>query len=229
MERTATGTFTFLAPAVAAWLCGCVQTPPPTFSDLPPHVLNYAAAPVRADVSPPPARSKPQIQSVKEWEAAGYRPWRHVVVHHSASERGNAEMFDKYHREQRGWDELGYHFVITNGRDGADGKVEVGPRWRTQKWGAHCGGTPNNEYNNYGIGICVVGDFSHRLPSKAQRASLRRLVLYLIRKYSIPPDQVIGHCDAPETQTACPGSALHRYVRETLRPELRRLAAADRR
>ena len=43
------------------------------------------------------------------------RQWRYVVLHHSATDSGSAAEFDKLHR-RRGWDELGYHFVITNGK-----------------------------------------------------------------------------------------------------------------
>ena len=128
-------------------------------------------------------------------------------------------MFDRAHRA-RGWDELGYHFVIDNGHGGSDGRVEVGSRWIKQKWGAHCGGTPNNEYNNYGIGICLVGNFSKKLPSARQLRSLKKLLIFLMQRYNIPPSNVIGHRDAPGATTACPGDALYRYLNTVLRPEL---------
>ena len=43
------------------------------------------------------------------------RPWRYIVIHHSATDAGNAGTFDLQHR-RRGWDELGYHFGIDNGQ-----------------------------------------------------------------------------------------------------------------
>jgi N-acetyl-anhydromuramyl-L-alanine amidase AmpD len=144
------------------------------------------------------------------------RPWRYIVIHHSATDSGSAGAFDAQHR-RRGWDELGYHFVIDNGQGGPDGNIEVGSRWRSQKWGAHCGGTPNNEYNNYGIGICLVGDFSSSPPSEAQLAALRRLAADLALTYGISPEDIICHCDAPNATTECPGAALRAYVRGTLR------------
>ena len=145
------------------------------------------------------------------WAASNARPWRHIVIHHSASAGGNAQQFDVAHR-QRGWDELGYHFVITNGQGGADGLIEVGSRWHKQKQGAHCGGTPANEYNELGIGICLVGEFSSDMPTPAQVASLERLTWYLMRTYRIGPDQVITHQDAPNAHTECPGGRFHTYV-----------------
>ena len=80
-----------------------------------------------------------------------------------------------------GWDELGYHFVIGNGRGTPDGMIEVGSRWHKQKHGAHCK-TPDNYFNNHGIGICLVGDFTKRRPSAAQMASLEQLVRFLSNK-----------------------------------------------
>jgi hypothetical protein len=152
------------------------------------------------------------------WAPSAYdRPWRYIVIHHSDTQVGSAEIFDAAHRA-RGWDELGYHFVIDNGRGGGNGQVEVGSRWTKQKWGAHTGNTPGNDYNNYGIGICLVGDFSGHLPSQAQLASLRKLVLYLSDRYHIDASHVIGHRDAPNADTQCPGDSLYRYVYSDLRP-----------
>jgi N-acetyl-anhydromuramyl-L-alanine amidase AmpD len=144
--------------------------------------------------------------------AGASRSWRYVVIHHSATAGGNAEQFDVSHRRDRGFDELGYHFVIDNGSGAPDGRVEVGPRWPKQKHGAHTGGTPNNEYNELGIGICLVGDFTWRSPSSAQLASLERLVAYLVETYGIPPENVITHRDAPGAHTECPGRLLDAYV-----------------
>ncbi len=177
---------------------------------------------VKLTKAPPPRASGSVPRS---WIPGVYeRPWRWIVIHHSASDAGSAEIFDRWHRA-RGWDELGYHFVITNGHGGRDGQVEVGSRWRKQKWGAHCGGTPHNDYNNYGIGVCLVGDFSEKLPSQAQLRSLKKLVTFLARRYAIDPLHVIGHRDAPNAATACPGDALHRYIRTDLRPSLRQMAS----
>lgn len=151
-----------------------------------------------------------------KWQARNPRPWRYIVIHHSATSSGSAASFDIIHR-RRGWDELGYHFVIDNGRGGPDGRVEVGSRWKSQKHGAHCGGTPDNEYNELGIGICLVGDFTGHMPSEAQLASLRELTFYLMRTYRIPPENVIGHYQAPLAHTACPGGRLQAYVNSTFR------------
>ena len=205
-------------------LSGCSVAP--LRSELPYRPLNLEGGPgPKTFAAQRPSPEAGQVQQ-SEWSVGARRPWRYIVVHHSATNVGNAAEFDAAHRA-RGWDELGYHFVIDNGNGGPDGCVEVGSRWTTQKWGAHCK-TANNEYNNYGIGIALVGDFRTSMPTDRQLASLRRLLKYLMETYDISPEAVIGHCDAPGTSTECPGHAFHAFLNGRLRPELvHRLAAGQ--
>ncbi len=130
--------------------------------------------------------------------------WKCIVVHHSGTSAGCASVFHQAHLD-RGWDELGYHFVIGNGTGSSDGQIEVGSRWYKQKHGAHCK-TAGNWHNEHGIGICMVGNFEHGRPSARQLASLDKLVKFLMAKTSIPAGKVIGHREAPGTHTVCPGS-----------------------
>lgn len=139
------------------------------------------------------------------WNVPISRQWKHIVVHHSASPTGNAASFDRTHRD-KGWDGLGYHFVIGNGSSSGDGQVEVGYRWAQQMQGAHAG---NYEFNQHGIGICLVGDFEkHGPPSAAQMNSLRSLVAFLQARCSIPTNEIIGHGNVPGRNTECPGRYL---------------------
>jgi N-acetylmuramoyl-L-alanine amidase len=131
--------------------------------------------------------------------------WTWIIIHHSDSAYGSAAIIDKWHRD-RGFDELGYHFVIGNGTNSGDGQIEVGPRWTKQKWGAHDNAL-DNRYNTNGIGICLVGNFNDTRPTPKQIHSLVRLVVYLMRKYDIPADRVLGHGDTKVTQ--CPGRYLN--------------------
>jgi len=214
-----------LLTAVAGLLAaGCQQAPRVVIEHLPADRIVPDPTPSRGKPAPRPKarRAKPRGRS----DAAGAwtprnavaRPWRWIVIHHSATDAGSAAIFDRMHRA-RGWDELGYHFVINNGRGQTDGKVEVGSRWAKQKWGAHCK-TPDNAYNDFGIGVCVVGDHSAALPSSAQLRSLVKLVTFLSIRYDIDPARVIGHRDAPGARTECPGDALRRYIHATLRAKL---------
>lgn len=82
-----------------------------------------------------------------------------AVIHHSASGDVSAEVIDKWHKE-RGWDGIGYHFVIR-----ANGSVEEGRSLK--KRGAHAKG------RNGWVGICLTGRDSF---TKAQVDSLVRLL-----------------------------------------------------
>lgn len=156
-------------------------------------------------VSAPVVSEGGPVTADPEWDIPIAREWRHIVIHHSASTSGSASAFDKAHRE-RGWDGLGYHFVIGNGSLSGDGEVEVGYRWKRQMQGAHAG---NAEYNQAGVGICLVGDFQNGgRPSSAQLASVRRLTRFLQVKCGIPTYEVIGHGNVPGKSTECPGRAL---------------------
>ena len=128
--------------------------------------------------------------------------WKCIVIHHSASDSGGAVRIDQWHR-QRGWDELGYHFVVGNGTDTRDGQIEVGPRWTSQKHGAHTK-TDDEFYNQHGIGICLVGNFDNYAPSELQMQSLAKLVSYLCREYRIPASQIYTHGGVTH-KTDCPG------------------------
>ena len=130
--------------------------------------------------------------------------WECIVVHHSATDFGGARRFDKGHKN-KGWDGLGYHFVIGNGTRSGDGQVEVTARWPAQKWGAHAK-TADNRFNEQGIGICLVGNFDLDRPTPAQLQSLARLTAHLMQTYRIPAANVVGHRDTKATE--CPG----RYV-----------------
>lgn len=143
----------------------------------------------------------PELASIRDQlDVEKLWPWRHVVIHHSGTSWGNAERFGKFHREERGWEGLAYHFVIGNGSNSGDGEVEVGYRWKEQKRGAHAG---VDEYNRYGVGICLVGNFEETLPTPNQMRSLYRLVTYLLARCGMGPANIIRHRDIGDK--LCPG------------------------
>ncbi len=128
--------------------------------------------------------------------------WKYIVVHHSATDMGSAEIFNTAHKN-RGWDEIGYHFVIDNDTAGkSDGQIETGPRWTKQVDGAHCKAGSMNER---GIGICLVGNFSKTRPTAAQMNSLVHLVNILRKYYGIPKNRILGHGNVSGAKTECPG------------------------
>ncbi len=147
----------------------------------------------------PPKKVEPYI--IRQLDRYSVRDWKYIVLHHSGSVSGSAAEFDKFHRVTRGWENgLGYHFVIGNGNGSGDGQIEIGSRWINQIDGAHAG---VQEYNHYGIGICLVGNFNESSPTAAQMASLSALVEYLQQRCHIPSENIVMHRHF--RQTECPG------------------------
>jgi len=98
-----------------------------------------------------------------------------LVIHCSDSPQGRGDdvsTIDRWHRE-RGFDEIGYHFVILE-----DGTIQEGRS--LSKKGAHAIG-----YNDY-VGICLIGIDTF---TTKQFDSLEEL----IRSFDVVTDNVIGH------------------------------------
>lgn len=144
----------------------------------------------------------------------------HIVVHCSDLEFGTTEGIRRYHTETKGWKDIGYHYVIENGRASSkniirvsgDGKIECGRDERTD--GAHSRGM-----NSVALGVCLVGKDKF---SKNQLASLYCLLASLCYRWQIPVEQVIGHNETryeqdklPETRKSCPNLNMER-VRQKL-------------
>ncbi len=132
------------------------------------------------------------------------RKWKYIIIHHSASDEGNALLFHKSHTNYRGFSRgLGYHFVIDNGTYGKpEGYIEVSPRWIKQQDGAHC---KASGMNHMSIGICLVGNFSKEEVSDKQLYSLVYLVSILKKYYHIPMKNIMGHGQVSGAFTECPG------------------------
>ncbi len=143
-----------------------------------------------------------------DWLPPAYleKRWAAIVIHHSGTRDGNVAVFDKWHKQGRHWEGVGYDFVIGNGTDSGDGEVEVTFRWRRQMVGAHCGGTANNWANEKAIGICIVGDFNKTAPTAKQMDSVIKLTRFLCKRYGISSNRVYGHNTTPGARpTECPG------------------------
>ncbi|MDD5005306.1 MAG: N-acetylmuramoyl-L-alanine amidase [Candidatus Omnitrophica bacterium] len=129
--------------------------------------------------------------------------WKYIIIHHSATDQGNAFSLYQLHLRRGFWNGLGYQFIIDNGTFGkGDGQIEISPRWIKQQDGAHCRAAGMNEQ---GIGICLVGNFSKEQVSEKQMESLVYLVDMLRKHYNIPKDRIMGHGQVPGAATECPG------------------------
>ena len=120
-----------------------------------------------------------------------------IVIHCSATKEGKdytVKEIKKWHKE-RGFKEIGYHFVIYR-----DGSVHAGRE--LPKDGAHANtpGVSGKSYNLHSIGICYIGglDKDGKNPKDTrtdeQKKALRKLVDYLMHRY---PNikEVIGQSD----------------------------------
>ncbi len=143
---------------------------------------------------------------VEAWKPeAQPRAWKHIVLHHSGTSQGNVAELHEAHRQRlddsgRPWRGIGYHFVIGNGQGMTDGRIEATFRWDEQLEGAHAG---DAEYNQQGIGICLIGNFDEQRPTPAQLRAVEQLVSLLKRDYGIAAECVVGHNRVKPT--LCPG------------------------
>ncbi len=133
------------------------------------------------------------------------RTWKYIVIHHTATSSGSVESIDQEHSLRRDasgnpWRGIGYHFLIGNGNGMGDGEVQATFRWRDQLSGAHAG---DRQFNNFGIGICLVGNFEENGPTPAQVKAVSELVSLLKYQFRITEEQILKHGDLKAT--ACPG------------------------
>jgi LysM repeat protein len=129
--------------------------------------------------------------------------WKYIVIHHSATDEGSGKNMDRYHREERHMENgLAYHFVIGNGHGMGDGEIFVGARWTKQLPGGHLAIEALNEIS---LGICLVGDFEHKAPTRRQLDSLEALIRALERRTGLEVSAVTTHRLIHPHHTQCPG------------------------
>lgn len=112
-----------------------------------------------------------------------------IIVHCTATQRDHdvtVQDLRKWHVEERGWSDIGYHFFI-------DLKGEVHECRPIERTGAHCKG------NNFdSIGVAYAGGLGsdnawHDTRNKEQRTALEDLLCYLKVLYS--QAKIYGHRD----------------------------------
>ena len=127
-----------------------------------------------------------------------------IIIHCSASKPSTTrDDIRKWHK-QRGWSDIGYHYVIES-----DGAIKTGRS--INKAGAHCKG-----FNEYSIGICLVGGDDgmkmHKFTAK-QKAGLNTLIEGLFMSYGRLP--ITPH-NAYNKHKTCPCVELNEIIREGL-------------
>ena len=169
------------------------------------------------------------------------RPWEYIIIHHSATrddgERNDWEAIRRYHKAyavngnivnkqeftrmeqftrthnknhylKRPWDDIGYHYGIER----SENTLKVKEGRKLSKVGAHAYILGNNNYNLYGIGVCLVGNFNAKEPDTEQFDMLVWIVKQLQLLYDIPTRHVLGHREVytrehREPTKSCPGAA----------------------
>lgn len=152
-----------------------------------------------------------------------------ITVHHTAgpafwdaSRSGAAreiKNIQSYHQNERGWADIGYHYIIDR-----SGTVWQGRRLCYQ--GAHT----NGALNEGNIGIALLGNFCTQKPTRAQVESLAALTEKLCEAFRLSPRDVYTHGELAarvNRSTSCPGPHLAAVV-ETIRRGLERRLVAHR-
>ena len=129
------------------------------------------------------------------------REIKKVIIHCSDSDFGTASVIDGWHKK-RGWDGIGYHYVITNGVQEScrpykledDGVIQEGRP--LEKIGAHVRG-----HNSDSIGICLIG--KTHFTAKQLYDALPTLLHLVLPAYDISPDNIYGHREFDPEKT-CP-------------------------
>ena len=114
-----------------------------------------------------------------------------IVIHHS----GNADSVDKIrdlHVNKNGWDDIGYHFMISR-----EGEVFIGRA--VDVIGAHVQG-----HNSDSIGICLIGNFDREEPCEHQLNALEKLIGRLMEDFLLESDCIKLHRDL-NPEKSCPG------------------------
>lgn len=139
-----------------------------------------------------------------------------VIIHCSDSPEGDVHSIREFHMRPkseggRGFDDIGYHFVILK-----DGTVQDGRS--IEKVGAHCEG-----HNATSIGVCLVGKPDMQRPSvdftDSQMRALKILVHQILRSCGLDEDNVFGHYELDQCGKVCPqmpGPLLRAYIGERL-------------
>ena len=130
-----------------------------------------------------------------------------ITLHHTATlpdmnarnDRDLVKGVQNFHRNTRGWADIGYHWLI-----GFDGNVYEGRVLDAQ--GAHAGGSHNVE----NLGISVIGNFTSALPAPHQMRTVAVFLEDQLKRYDVAAAELYGHRDFKATE--CPGGALYDWL-----------------
>lgn len=154
------------------------------------------------------------IVSRQEWGARQTKDSHHMntpvttlFIHHTAMQPcitlqdccHEMRTIQNFHMDTRGWDDIGYNFLI-----GQDGRVYEGRGWNRE--GAHTKG-----WNNVAIAFSVMGNFMTHVPNQAALDAVNLMIACAIKENKLTPNyKLYGHRDVGNT--ACPGDAFYKLI-----------------
>lgn len=140
------------------------------------------------------------IVGPKTWDKLGItsnkRNIKEIIVHCSATPEGKdytTKDIDRWHK-QRGFNEIGYHYVIYR-----DGTVHKGRD--ESKIGAHC-----TNHNAISIGVCYIGGCTSdgKTPKDTRTDAQKKSLITLLRELKKKYPKAVIHSHKDFANKACP-------------------------
>lgn len=158
----------------------------------------------------PSSRPNHPGASRAEENVMGFNPTQITIHHTVTSEYATPLDINRMHKA-RGFSGIGYHALVYRAKGG---DVIIGDGRDDENTGAHTKGA-----NSKTLGVAVAGDFQNAEPDGEQYGVLVGQCLAWCLKYSISPNDIYGHRDAPggKTATVCPGLIDVEHVRRMVR------------
>ena len=136
---------------------------------------------------------------------------KYIIVHHTQRKKDFPAYIRLRHVHLRGWEHIGYHYIIGRGRPFTRAGRVYACRPESHV-GAHALG-----YNRNSIGVCLIGDMDKQRPTHKQIVSLVAFLKEKMSQYGIPAQNVLGHCEIPGVSKSCPGRNVNMAsIREAL-------------
>ncbi len=135
---------------------------------------------------------------------------REISIHHTyspatdgANPAARMRSMQAFHMDNRGWCDIGYHFVVSQ-----SGRVYQG-RSTVRRTGAHVIGRNTNN-----VGVALIGNFQSQTPSNTQLNATADIVRWISQTFSVPlnRNRVKGHGEWPGQTTSCPGTNLRQRI-----------------
>ncbi|XP_059609203.1 peptidoglycan-recognition protein 1-like isoform X2 [Phlebotomus argentipes] len=164
----------------------------------------------------PPGNETLRLVSRSEWIAQPPNeegvdltlPTNRVIIAHTATEDCTSQascvyrvrFIQTFHMESRGWDDIGYNFLV-----GGDGSAYEGRGW--DKVGAHTKG-----FNVDSICIAFIGTFVKVTPPERQLVAAQKVIEWGVRTGKLSKDyKLFGHRQLIPTES--PGAALYQIIK----------------